>query len=63
MSQQALEYAILAAFEQALAEGELAVAEHLLKALETLSQNDEIEDGALASAYLMATDVKLARHS
>ena len=63
MSQQALEYAILATFEQALAEGQAAVAEHLLKALETLCENDELDASSLASAYLIAADPKLVRRS
>jgi hypothetical protein len=53
---------ILAAFEQAVAEGKFEVAEHLLKAVETLAAQDRAggADGALGEAYLvvarMATD-------
>lgn len=63
MSKQVLERAIFAAYKQALVERELAVAEHLLEALETLCQDDELETGLLASAYLIAADPKLARRS
>ena len=46
---------ILAAFEQAVAEGEIEVAEHLLKAVETLAAQDRAGDAdrALGEAYLV----------
>ena len=46
---------ILAAFEQALAEGEFEVAEHLLKALETFAEKRDVgaADRALNEAYLV----------
>jgi hypothetical protein len=45
---------ILAAFEQALAEGKFEVAEHLLKAVETFAAQERAggADRALGEAYL-----------
>ena len=53
-----LEDRILAAFKRALVEGRLDVAEHLLRALETL-QPDPIPGSAVADAY--SSMDKLAR--
>jgi hypothetical protein len=46
---------ILAAFEQAVAEGEFEVAEHLLNAIETLAAQTHAGDAdrALGEAYLV----------
>ena len=54
-----LEHRILAAFKQAVAEGQMAVADHLLYALETLDR--ESGDGSiLADAYLSSMTVRRA---
>jgi hypothetical protein len=54
-----LERRILMAFEQALTEGQMAVADHLLYALETLDR--ESGDGSLlADAYLSSMTARRA---
>jgi hypothetical protein len=54
-----LESRILVAFKKALAEGHMAVADHLLYALETLDQESG-EGSILADAYLSSTTVRRA---
>lgn len=46
-----LEDLVLAAFRQAMEEGQLETAEHLLRALETIC-SDEMPGSPLANAYL-----------
>lgn len=48
--QQSLEEEVLAVFQRACREGNLAVAEHLLRALETLVEQDEAQ-GRAGRAY------------
>ncbi len=55
MTRQHLEHTILTAFKQAVTEGRLDVADHLLKALEVLSVDGE-RDAVLAETYLFLAD-------
>lgn len=50
MYEQCLEQAVFAAFKQALSEGHADVADHLLKALEALCAQPEL-NAAVAQAY------------
>jgi DTW domain-containing protein YfiP len=56
----ALERSILVALRKACREGELEAAEHLMRALETLAENDDHPTSCLQQAYHVISEEFLA---